>query len=132
VNDRYDRIAPELAAGQTLPAFEMAGPREKIYFEPEKTACAIVTCGGLCPGLNDVIRAIVMQLTYLYGVTRIYGIRYGYEGFIPDLRPTVMPLKPGNVSNIHTLGGTILGTSRGGQNTASIADMLEEMNVPVL
>ena len=35
-----------------------AGPREKIYFKPEQVKAAIVTCGGLCPGLNDVIRQV--------------------------------------------------------------------------
>ena len=64
---------------------ELAGPRERIYFDPTKTHAAIVTCGGLCPGLNDVIRSIVMCLWYRYGVRRISGIRYGYRGFLPGI-----------------------------------------------
>ena len=64
--------------------FESAGPRRKIFFKPEDTTCAIVTCGGLCPGLNDVIRSIVMQAYYRYKVPRTLGIAYGFEGLIPD------------------------------------------------
>jgi 6-phosphofructokinase 1 len=55
------------------PSFECAGPREKIFFDPSKTKAGIVTCGGLCPGLNDVVRAIVLGLWHNYGVRRIYG-----------------------------------------------------------
>jgi 6-phosphofructokinase 1 len=131
-DDRADRVAASVAAGEPLAAFEMAGPREKIFFDPAKAAAAIVTCGGLCPGLNDVIRGIVMELSYLYGVSRIYGIRYGYEGFVQEYGHTIVPLKPGSVANIHMLGGTILGTSRGAQDIGTIANMLEEMNVQML
>jgi 6-phosphofructokinase 1 len=63
-------------------AFEIAGPRERIYFEPEKTVAAVVTCGGLSPGLNDVIRGIVMELWHGYRVREILGIRYGFEGMV--------------------------------------------------
>src|SRR3989339_1817305 len=66
------------------PSFEMAGARSHIYFDPSKTRAAMVTCGGLCPGINDVIRAVVMALHYRYGVRTIYGIRYGYHGFLPE------------------------------------------------
>ena len=69
-----------LATGKRPPTLEMAGPREKIYFDPSKLKCGIVTCGGLCPGLNDVIRAIVMSLFHHYGVRTVFGFRYGYEG----------------------------------------------------
>ena len=85
VEVRTDRIESTLKKGINLPSFELAGPREKIFFNPEETRCAICTCGGLCPGLNDVIRAIVYELYYRYGVKDISGIRHGLQGFIPDL-----------------------------------------------
>ena len=67
-----------------VPSFERAGPREQIFFEPAKTKVAIVTCGGLCPGLNNVLRSLYLQLHYHYGVPAVLGIRYGYSGFSPD------------------------------------------------
>ena len=67
---------------------EVAGPREKIFFDPSKTKAAIVTCGGLCPGINDVIRSLVMELYHRYGVRNIVGIRYGFQGLIPKYRPS--------------------------------------------
>ena len=75
-----NRIEPFFKAGKKPPAFEIAGPQNKIYFDPSKLKCGIVTCGGLCPGLNDVIRAIVMGLYYHYGVKTVFGFPYGYEG----------------------------------------------------
>ena len=92
---------------------ERAGPRKKIYFDPSKTTAAIVTCGGLCPGINVVIRSIVLALNYRYGVTKILGVRYGYEGFIPEFEHPFVDLDPDVVANIHQFGGTILGSSRG-------------------
>ena len=112
--------------------FEQAGPREHIYFDPDKTKIAIVTCGGLCPGLNDVIRAIVMESYYSYGVRSIIGIRYGLEGFIPKYHHDILELTPNRVSEIHTFGGTILGSSRGPQDAEEIVDALERMNVNIL
>ncbi len=112
---------------------ELAGPREKIFFEPGKARAAIVTCGGLCPGLNDVIRAIVMNLWYQYGVRHIYGIRNGYRGFLSEYVLPVMELKPQKVSDIHNKGGTILGSSRGsGERVSEIVDCLEKMNIDML
>jgi len=87
-------------------SFEAAGPREKIFFNPSKTTAAIVTCGGLCPGLNDIIRGIVTQLHYRYGVTKVFGFRYGYEGLIPRYGHTPIVLKPESVAQIHNFGGT--------------------------
>ena len=112
--------------------FEAAGPRRKIYFDPRSTVAAIVTCGGLCPGLNDVIRAIVLQAYYRYGVQRIYGIPYGYEGLIPDYGHPICHLTPEYVSNIHTFGGTAIGTSRGPQDVGRMVDRLEELKVNLL
>jgi len=110
-------------------SFEMAGPREKVFFDPPKTTAAIVTCGGLCPGLNDIIRGIVIQLSTRYGVNRIYGFRYGYEGLIPRYGHAPITLKPESVAEIHNFGGSILGTSRGPQDIGEMVDLLEEMKI---
>jgi 6-phosphofructokinase 1 len=111
--------------------FEVAGPRERIFFDPQRTTAAIVTCGGLCPGLNDIIRGLVTQCHYRYGVTKTFGFRYGYEGLIPRYGHTPMLLKPESVSQIHQFGGTILGTSRGPQDVGQMVDLLEEMNIDI-
>ncbi len=93
--------------------FERAGPREQLYFEPSKTKVAIVTCGGLCPGLNNVIRSVYVQLHYHYGVPAVLGVRYGFSGFSAEASSPPMWLNSEMVNNIHQLGGTLLGTSRG-------------------
>lgn len=121
-----------LESGRELPGFEKAGPREKIYFDPSKLRCALVTCGGLCPGLNDIIRSIVLELYYGYGVRRIYGIRYGLEGFIPIHGHDVIDLTPDHVANILDMGGSILGSSRGPQSIEEIVDALERMSIGIL
>lgn len=119
-------------AGKRPPCFEMAGPREKIYFDPSKLKCGIVTCGGLCPGLNDVIRAIVFSLHHHYRVRTVFGFRYGYEGLSYRHAHTPMELTPELVQNIHQQGGTILGSSRGSQDVSEMVDTLEQMNVGIL
>ncbi len=109
---------------------EKAGPREKIYFDPSKVRVGIVTCGGLCPGLNDVIRAIVMTLWYQYGVRSIAGIRYGYQGLLPENGYDTIELNPDVVGEIHRMGGTILGSARGGGNqVGELVDSIERMNL---
>ncbi len=118
--------------GKNFNAFELAGPRKKIYFDPSKLRCALVTCGGLCPGLNDIIRAIVLELFYGYGVKNIFGFKYGLQGFIPEYRHEIMDLKPETVANIHEMGGSILGSSRGPQPIDEIVDTLERMNIGIL
>lgn len=118
---------------RTSELLQKAGPREKIYFSPGHVHAAIVTCGGLCPGLNDVIRAIVRCLWHRYGVKRITGIRNGYEGFLPSFNLPTLALDPMIVDDIHTKGGTILGSSRGsGDRTAEIVDEIERMNINIL
>ena len=119
-------------SGETPISFEKAGPKETIFFEPAKTKVAIVTCGGLCPGFNNVIRALVNQLVYRYGVTRILGIQYGYEGLIPKYNHAVVELTAPMVSDIYQSGGTILGTSRGNQDVEQMVDTLEILNINVL
>ncbi|MBI5519069.1 MAG: ATP-dependent 6-phosphofructokinase [Desulfovibrio sp.] len=113
-------------------SFEKAGPRGKLYFDSSKVKCAIVTCGGLCPGINDVIRAIVMDAYHHYRVASVIGIRYGLQGFIPKYGHDIVELTPHNVSNFHVFGGTELGSSRGPQPPEEIVDALERMNVGVL
>ena len=112
--------------------FEPAGPRDKIYYDTSKAKCAVVTCGGLCPGLNDVIRAIVMAAHHEYKVPSVLGIKFGLEGFIPEYGHDVIELTPEYVSRIHEFGGTILGSSRGHQEPEAIVDALERMNVSIL
>ena len=111
---------------------EKAGPQEKLFFEPEKTSAAIVTCGGLCPGINNVIRSLVMALHYFYGVKRIVGVRYGYEGLIPENGHGFIELTPDKVKDIHEFGGTILGSSRGAQSVSEMVDTLEKNAIDLL
>ncbi|MBQ9243606.1 MAG: ATP-dependent 6-phosphofructokinase [Proteobacteria bacterium] len=111
---------------------EKAGPREKIYFDPKKVCAGIVTCGGLCPGLNDVIRSLVMTLWFQYGVKNILGIPFGYCGFLPEYGYEPIQLNPNLVSTIHQHGGTILGSSRGGADTVAIVDAIEQLNINML
>lgn len=113
-------------------SFEKAGPKQHLYFEPAKTKVAIVTCGGLCPGLNDVIRSLVMELYYRYNVKNILGIRYGFEGFIPKHNHPYLELNPDIVRNIYMRGGSILGSSRGMQEISVIVDQMEQMNISIL
>lgn len=113
-------------------SLEVAGPRQKIFFAPKKISCAIVTCGGLCPGLNNVIRSIVMELYYMYGVTRILGIRYGFAGLNPAFKFDPIQLTPEFVSEIHDHGGTILGSSRGNQPISIMVDDLERLGIDML
>ena len=129
VNDRRralvcsdtEALQPYLEAGQIPPAFEMAGPRAQIFFEASQLTCGIVTCGGLCPGLNNVIRSVVLTLTYVYGVPRILGFRYGYGGLAATSEHTPLLLTPAVVEDIHEHGGTLLGSSRGPQDVGGKA-----------
>ncbi len=110
---------------------ELSGPRRKIYFRPGKTRVAIVTCGGLCPGLNAVIRGIVMQLWHIYGCRDVIGIRYGFGGLGENaLEP--LELSPANVYDIKARGGTILGTSRGTPPTGELVDNLVWQGIDIL
>ncbi|OVE73670.1 diphosphate--fructose-6-phosphate 1-phosphotransferase [bacterium B17] len=117
----------------TTPAtLERAGSRDKIFFNPSKTRAAIVTCGGLCPGLNDVIRGVTMVLSYRYGVKDILGLRFGYEGLIPSYGHQPIKLDHEEVEDIHKDGGTILGSSRGPQDTPAMVDFLVENEIDIL
>ncbi len=125
-------ITAMLDKALTLPAFELAGPRKKIYFDASKIRCGMVTCGGLCPGLNDILRAIVLELYHRYGVRNIYGINYGLQGFIPKYGHDVTDMTPTHVERILNMGGSVLGSSRGPQDIAEIVDSLERMNIGIL
>jgi 6-phosphofructokinase 1 len=119
-------------AGKLPPSFEEAGPREKIYFEPSSLGCGIVTCGGICPGLNDVIRAIVLCLYHHYGVEKIYGFPYGYEGLAPKYGHKPLDLTPASMEHVSENGGTMLGSSRGNQDVSEMVDTLERMGIGIL
>ena len=123
----------EEITGEPIPlCFEKAGPRQNVFFDTPKAKCAIVTCGGLCPGINEVIRSIVMAAFHNYHVSSVLGIKYGLEGFIPKYEHDIVELTPNMVSHIHLLGGTILGSSRGPQSTDEIVDALERLNISCL
>lgn len=114
-------------------SFEQAGPREKIYFQPKETRSAIATCGGLCPGINAVIRSIVMASHYRYGSKSIIGIRYGYSGLDPKNGYEPIELRPEEIEDIHLEGGTILGSSRGGtEDMEVLVDTLARLRVSIL
>jgi len=137
-DDRFVRLSSFIIPGEQ-PAvkrsqvLERSGPREFIYFTPAHVHAGIVSCGGLCPGINDVIRSIVRCLWTRYGVTRITGIRYGYRGFLPESQFGVMQLDPDVVDDIHKIGGTFLGSARGGgKEVEKIVDAMEKLNLNML
>jgi 6-phosphofructokinase 1 len=127
-----DEVRKYLAEGKEPPSMEVAGPRGQIFHNPETLACGIVTCGGICPGLNDVIRSIVMSLYYHYGVRTVFGFRYGYEGLVRPFKHEPLVLTPDSVNRIHETGGTILGSSRGPQDTGQMVQTLRDLGVGIL
>ncbi|MDR0463608.1 MAG: ATP-dependent 6-phosphofructokinase [Treponema sp.] len=137
-NDRFVRLSSFIVPGEQpavdrTQVLERAGPREYIYFTPAHVHAGIVTCGGLCPGINDVIRSIVRCLSTRYGVSRITGIRYGYLGFLPEYQYGVKELDADVVDDIHKLGGTFLGSARGGgREVVQIVDTMEKLNLNML
>ena len=127
-----DELREQFRTGVDPPAFELAGPREKIYFDPITLRCGIVTCGGLCPGLNDVIRSIVFCLHEKYGIAKVYGFRFGYAGLVDRSALTPIELTTRRVSQIHEVGGTVLGSSRGPQPVDDMVDTLERLGIQLL
>ncbi len=125
---KLDEYSDNLARA---PSFELAGPRNRIFFDCERLKCGIVTCGGLCPGINNVIRGLVLELTHGYGVEQILGFRYGYAGLVPGGLPPIK-LTPSVVADIHHEGGTALGTSRGSQDPREMVNTLEQLGVRIL
>ncbi|HEY4005592.1 MAG TPA: ATP-dependent 6-phosphofructokinase [Pseudonocardia sp.] len=119
-------------AGEEPLSFELAGPRERVFFEPSTLKCGIVTCGGLCPGLNNAVRAIVLGLLDKYGVAEVYGLRFGFEGLVGKYDHKPVRLTGPRVNQIHELGGTVLGTSRGAQPAADMVDTLQRLGIGLL
>jgi 6-phosphofructokinase 1 len=132
LDDQLTTLNHSLLPPSEHPSFELAGPRNRIYFDPAALKVGIVTCGGLCPGINNVIRGLVLELTHAYGVKDIYGFRYGYEGMVARHDRTPVRLGPESVADIHQQGGTVLGTSRGGQDPGEMVDTLEKMGIRAL
>lgn len=125
-------LQPFLEGGDPPPAFEPAGPRPSLFFDPEKLVCGIVTCGGICPGLNDVIRSVVLTLKYSYGVEQVLGFRYGYAGLAGDSEYEPIRLTLDVVDDIHEQGGTFLGSSRGPQDLGDMIATLQRLRVGIL
>ncbi|KAG5558281.1 hypothetical protein RHGRI_008269 [Rhododendron griersonianum] len=124
-----DVVAEEIVIQKNSPRgvhFRRAGPRERVYFKSEEVRACIVTCGGLCPGINTVIREIVCGLNYMYGIDNILGIEGGYRGFYSK---NTMQLTPKVVNDIHKRGGTFLQTSRGGHDTNKIVDNIHDRGI---
>ncbi|MCL2186718.1 MAG: ATP-dependent 6-phosphofructokinase [Treponema sp.] len=137
-NERFVRLSSFIMPGEQ-PAverhqvLERAGPREFIYFSPVLVHAGIVSCGGLCPGINDVIRSIVRCLWMRYGVKRITGFQYGYLGMLPESGIDLKPLDPDMTDDIHKIGGTFLGSARGGgKEVEKIADTIQKLNMNML
>ena len=126
------RVRNAIESGRPLQSFERAGPRARLFFEPGRVTAGIVTCGGLCPGLNNVIRGLVLTLWHHYGCRRVLGFRYGYEGMSSNRVEDPLELDPARVASIHEHGGTILGTSRGPQDLDDMAAVLDTFGVDVL
>jgi len=118
--------------GADPPSMEAAGPRQRIFFNSWEVTCGIVTCGGLCPGINDVIRAMVLSLHHHYGVRRIHGFRFGYEGLVERCGHEPIALTPESVNRIHEMGGSMLGSSRGPQDPKAMVDRLERLGIGIL
>ena len=131
LDDRFESVAA-LKRLDDAPRLEVAGPRRRIFFDPATTGVGIVTCGGLCPGLNNVIRGLTMESWHGYGIRRIYGFQYGLEGFIKSYGHDVIELTPDLVSDVHEQGGSLLSSSRGPQDPGAIVDRLVELAVNVL
>jgi len=113
-------------------AFQKAGPRAHLCFEPKKTTVGLVSAGGVCPGINDVIRAIVMELHHGYGVERILGFRFGFAGLDPASSQEPIVLDPAAVRDVHLRAGTMLGTSRGPHAPSAMVDTLSRLAVDAL
>jgi 6-phosphofructokinase 1 len=132
LDDRVSKISEYGGDLSRAPAFELAGPRDSIFYDPRRLACGIVTCGGLCPGINNVIRGLVLELNGGYGVENIVGFRYGYAGLVPGCAAEPIKLTPERVADIHHEGGTALGTSRGSQDPCEMVKTLERLGIRIL
>lgn len=132
-DDTVSMVGPyQDTAVDQWPSFEPGGARMKLFFDPRNTKVGIVTCGGLCPGLNDVIRALVLELCDHYGVTDVTGFMNGYAGLVPGAAPDPIALTPQVVAKISERGGTMLGSSRGGQDIGTMVQTLIDREIDVL
>lgn len=131
-DDMQAEAAGRSGSVEGWPSFELAGARKKIYFDPTKLKVGIVTCGGLCPGMNNVIAGLIQELRILYGVRHITGFRNGYRGFVAKYGHETMDLSNIDVQPIRSMGGSILGTSRGNQDPVEVVDALEQLGIGVL
>lgn len=124
------RLAEDLDSGRP-PSLERAGPRPRVYFHGPETRAAVVTSGGLCPGINDVVRSIVLTLVFHYGASEILGIRYGLRGFV-DKVETPIRLTPEEVKYVHLQGGSFLASSRGAPPVEEIVRFLDRQAIQLL
>jgi 6-phosphofructokinase 1 len=132
LDDRVPNQPRETRDRPRGPTFELAGPRDRIFFDTATLRCGIVTCGGLCPGINNVVRGLVLELTHAYGVKEIFGFRYGFEGMVARHGHAPVRLGPAQVGEIHQQGGTVLGTSRGSQEPGEMVDTIASLGIGVL
>lgn len=132
LEDRRSDVLSRRDELEAAPSFELAGPRDQVFFDPKTLRAGIVTCGGLCPGLNNVVRGLVVELNHGYGCNQIFGFRYGYEGLVRRYGLGPVRLTPAVVADAHHQGGTLLGTSRGNQDPGEMVDRLEELELSVL
>ncbi len=130
VQHRLQEILTQVKNLKAAPSLELAGPRKNLFFDPAQTAIGIVTCGGLSPGLNNVIRDLVMGARHLYGVTRILGFRYGFRGIAAEESP--IELNTRVVTDIHEQGGSILGSSRGNQDPTKMVEHLVTLGINII
>ena len=112
-------------------AFEAAGPRRNLHFDPTKVRAAICVAGGLCPGLNNVVREITLTLHNQYHVHRVYGIQGGWHGFCDKEYPPVV-LTPESVDSVHHQGGSFLRSSRGGLDLHQVHKFLTKYQISLL
>ncbi len=131
-SSQIKNIFNQIHNARTFPSFEKAGPREKIFHSPVNTRVAIVTCGGLCPGLNNVIKGLVNALESNYGIHNVLGIKYGFKGLIKNSANSPISLNKKIVDEIHKEGGTILGSSRGNQDPVEMVNQLINLNIDIL
>lgn len=118
---------PEVAQGSVR-----GNACRKVWWESSKVKAAMVTCGGLCPGLNSIIREVTNALWYSYGIQDILGMQAGYNGLSDCEKHPPMALNPDNVREIHMKGGSILKAGRGGFDAEKICDNFERMGINML
>ena len=131
-SSQINNLKSQFNSCEELPGFEKAGARKTLFHNPKNTKAALITCGGLCPGLNNVIKSLVNVLEKDYKVSDIVGIRYGYKGLSKFSSQEPIQLNSEAVDQIHKQGGTILGSSRGNQDPQEMVDVLQEKGINLL